>query len=56
MFTDIVKMLGSSVAHSPVKWLLLQMALLGLAVVATFSRRSGPLSAKPGYRRPAVST
>jgi len=37
--------LGSSVAHSPVKWLLLQMALLGLAVVATFSRRSGPLSA-----------
>ena len=37
--------LGSSVAHSPVKWLLLHMALLGLAVVATFSRRSGPLSA-----------
>lgn len=37
--------LGSSVVHSPVKWLLLQMALLGLAVVATFSRRSGPLSA-----------
>jgi hypothetical protein len=37
--------LGSSVAHSPVKWLLLQMALLGLAGVATFSRRSGPLSA-----------
>jgi hypothetical protein len=36
--------LGSSVAHSPVKWLLLQMALFGLAVVATFSRRSGPLS------------
>jgi hypothetical protein len=37
--------LGSSVAHSPVKWLLLQMALLGLAVLATFSRRSGPISA-----------
>ncbi|PYX72767.1 MAG: hypothetical protein DMG78_11270 [Acidobacteria bacterium] len=37
--------LGSSVAHSPVRWLLLQFALLGLAVVATFSRRSGPLSA-----------
>lgn len=37
--------LGSSVAHSPVKWVLLQVALLGLAVVATFSRRSGPLSA-----------
>jgi hypothetical protein len=39
------KDLGSSVAHSPVKWLLLQLAFLGLAVVATFSRRSGPLSA-----------
>jgi len=37
--------LGSSVAHSPVKWLFLQLALLGLAVVATFSRRSGPLVA-----------
>ena len=37
--------LGSSVAQSPVKWLILQLALLGLAVVATFSRRSGPLSA-----------
>ncbi|HVN18642.1 MAG TPA: DUF4350 domain-containing protein [Dongiaceae bacterium] len=37
--------LGSSVAHSPVKWVLLQLALLGLAVVATFSRRSGPISA-----------
>lgn len=37
--------LGSSVAQSPVKWVLLQLALLGLAVVATFSRRSGPVSA-----------
>lgn len=37
--------LESSVGHSPVKWLLLQLALLGLAVVATFSRRSGPVSA-----------
>jgi len=36
--------LSSSVAHSPVKWLVLQLGLLGLAVVATFSRRSGPLS------------
>lgn len=35
--------LGSSVAHSPVKWLALQLALLALAVVATFSRRSGPI-------------
>ena len=37
--------LASSVAHSPVKWLLLQFGLLGLAVLATFSRRSGPVSA-----------
>jgi hypothetical protein len=35
--------LGSSIAHSPVKWLALQLALLALAVVATFSRRSGPV-------------
>jgi len=37
--------LGSTVGHSPVKWLLLQLGLLGLAVVATFSRRSGPITA-----------
>lgn len=35
--------LALSIAHSPVKWLVLQLALLGLAVVATFSRRSGPV-------------
>jgi hypothetical protein len=35
--------LGSSIAHSPAKWLALQLALLGLAVLATFSRRSGPV-------------
>lgn len=35
--------LGSSIAHSPVKWLGLQLALLALAVVVTFSRRSGPI-------------
>jgi hypothetical protein len=35
--------LASSVAHSPVKWLALQLLLLGLAVVVTFSRRSGPV-------------
>lgn len=35
--------LGSSIAHSPVKWLALQLLLLALAVVATFSRRSGPI-------------
>lgn len=34
--------LAASMAHSPLKWLVLQLALLGLAVVATFSRRSGP--------------
>ena len=37
--------LGLSIAHSPVKWLALQLALLGFAVIATFSRRSGPVSA-----------
>ena len=35
--------LSSSIAHSPVKWLALQLLLLGLAVLATFSRRSGPI-------------
>jgi hypothetical protein len=35
--------LTSSIAHSPVKWLALQLTLLALAVVATFSRRSGPV-------------
>lgn len=39
--------LRSSISNSPVKWLLLQLAFLSLAVVATFSRRSGPISA-PG--------
>jgi hypothetical protein len=34
--------LASSIIHSPVKWLFAQLILLGLAVVATFSRRSGP--------------
>ena len=37
--------LGSSVVHSPVKWLFMQLAILGLAVLATFSRRSGPVCA-----------
>jgi len=36
--------LGASIANSPVKWLALQLALLALAVLATFSRRSGPIS------------
>lgn len=34
--------LGASIAHSPAKWLFLQLVLLAVAVVATFSRRSGP--------------
>ncbi|MFZ0731618.1 MAG: DUF4350 domain-containing protein [Candidatus Sulfotelmatobacter sp.] len=34
--------LALSIAHSPVKWIVFQLALLGLAVIATFSRRSGP--------------
>jgi hypothetical protein len=37
--------LGASIVHSPVKWLFAQMVLLALAVVATFSRRSGPICA-----------
>lgn len=34
--------LAASIAHSPVKWLFLQLILLAGAVIATFSRRSGP--------------
>jgi hypothetical protein len=34
--------LAASIAHSPAKWLMLQLVLLALAVVVTFSRRSGP--------------
>lgn len=32
-----------SIAATPVKWLLLQLTLLALAVLATLSRRSGPI-------------
>jgi len=35
--------LAMSIAHSPIKWLALQLTLLALAVLATFSRRSGPI-------------
>ena len=35
--------LALSIAHSPVKWVMLQLGLLALAVLATFSRRSGPV-------------
>jgi Domain of unknown function (DUF4350) len=34
--------LADSIAHSPAKWLFLQLVLLAVAVLATFSRRSGP--------------
>ena len=34
---------GGSIVHSPAKWLALQLVLLALAVVVTFSRRSGPV-------------
>jgi uncharacterized protein DUF4350 len=34
--------LTASIAHSPVKWLLAQLVLLAVAIIATFSRRSGP--------------
>lgn len=35
--------LAGSIAHLPVKWLFAQLVLLALAVVVTFSRRSGPV-------------
>jgi len=34
--------LAGSIAHSTVKWLFAQLVLVALAIVATFSRRSGP--------------
>jgi hypothetical protein len=35
--------LSGSAAHSPVMWVVLQLGLVSLAVLATFSRRSGPI-------------
>jgi Domain of unknown function (DUF4350) len=35
--------LGSTIAHSPVIWLVAQFGLLACAVLLTFSRRSGPM-------------
>ncbi|HSS99030.1 MAG TPA: hypothetical protein VLK33_18470, partial [Terriglobales bacterium] len=32
-----------SVVHTPVFWIFLQLGLVGLAVLATFSRRNGPI-------------
>ena len=37
------KTLTASIAASPAKWLFVQLLLLAIAVVATFSRRSGPM-------------
>jgi hypothetical protein len=42
--------LGASVWRSPLKWLLLQLAVFALAILATYSRRSGPIM------RPAVES
>jgi len=35
--------LGGSIAHSTARWVFLQVALLGLALLFTFSRRCGPV-------------
>ena len=43
--------LALTVAHSTVKWVVLQLVLLGLAVLATFSRRSGPVCQPAGESR-----
>jgi hypothetical protein len=43
--------LAASIAHSPAKWLFLQLILLAIAVVATFSRRSGPTFVPAGVAR-----
>ena len=53
-FTAIVKRWLASIAHSPVKWLVVAVVLLALAVVATFSRRSGP-ALRAGHRSSPVS-
>jgi hypothetical protein len=39
------KTLTGSVVHSPVMWMFLQLGLLGFTVLATFSRRNGPIFA-----------
>jgi len=35
--------LAASIWHSPVRWILLQLAVLAMVVLATHSRRSGPI-------------
>jgi hypothetical protein len=36
--------LAASIKHSPVKWIFLQFALFAVAILLTYSRRSGPIS------------
>lgn len=43
--------LTASIRSSPVKWIFLQFALLAVAVLLTYSRRSGPISIPPGEIR-----
>ena len=40
-----------SVLHGPGRWLMLQVAIMGAAVLATFSRRSGPVRIPQGESR-----
>jgi hypothetical protein len=43
--------LAASIRNSPVKWIFLQFALLTLAILLTYSRRSGPISIPAGEIR-----
>ncbi|MBZ5654786.1 MAG: DUF4350 domain-containing protein [Acidobacteriia bacterium] len=43
--------LTASIQSSPVKWIFLQLALFALAIVLTYSRRSGPISIPAGEIR-----
>jgi hypothetical protein len=39
--------LAASIVRSPVKWIFLQFVLFSLAILLTYSRRSGPISVPP---------
>lgn len=43
--------LTASIRSSPVKWIFLQFALFSLAILLTYSRRSGPISIPAGETR-----
>jgi Domain of unknown function (DUF4350) len=43
--------LGASIKNSPVKWIFFQFALFALAILLTYSRRSGPISMPAGEIR-----